>query len=167
MGFKIHKKNKISNVRIGILSISTTRYTLSDRTGIWLAKKIIKKGNNLVFHKIIKDNTNLIEIEMTKAIKRNVVDSIILLGGTGLSKNDVTIEAVNKIFSKEISGFASIYSQISYQSIGASTMLSRAKAGIVNNKLVFCIPGSLSACKLICNKIIFKELFHIIFHIFS
>ena len=86
-------------------------------------------------------------------------------GGTGISPKDVTIEAVRPLFSKELTGFGPIFAQLSFEQIDSAAILSRATAGIIKNSVVFCMPGSIKACKLACNELIFPELGHLIKHI--
>jgi molybdenum cofactor biosynthesis protein B len=75
------------------------------------------------------------------------VDVIISTGGTGLTGRDVTPEAIRPLFDKAIEGFEVVWHMTSFQSVGLSTMQSRACAGLARGKLVFCLPGSNGACK--------------------
>jgi molybdenum cofactor biosynthesis protein B len=91
------------------------------------------------------------------------VQAVILNGGTGIAKRDVTIETIAPLFEKEIVGFGELFRMISYQEdIGSAAMLSRAAAGIYKNKAVFITPGSSGAVKLAMEKLILKELGHVI-----
>jgi molybdenum cofactor biosynthesis protein B len=92
-------------------------------------------------------------------------DAILITGGTGITKKDVTVEAVTPLFDKELMAYAVLFAKLSYQEIGSAAILSRATAGIIKNSVLFCMPGSLKACKLACNLLIFPELGHIIKHI--
>ena len=87
-----------------------------------------------------------------------------MTGGTGISNKDVTIEAVRPLFSKEITAFGAIFSQLSFEEIDSAALLSRATAGVIEKTVVFCMPGSLNACKLACKALIFPELGHLVKH---
>jgi len=89
-------------------------------------------------------------------------DAIVIIGGTGLSRRDVSIEAVVPIFEKQIPGFGEIFRRLSYESIGTSAIASRATAGVVNGTLVFVIPGSPEAVKMAMERIILPEAPHLI-----
>lgn len=89
-------------------------------------------------------------------------DVIVIIGGTGLSRRDVSIEAVAPIFEKQIPGFGEIFRHLSYESIGTSAIASRAAAGVVNGTLVFVIPGSPEAVKMAMDRIILPEVSHLI-----
>jgi len=78
---------------------------------------------------------------------RSDIDAIITTGGTGLTGHDVTIEAIRPLFDKEIDGFGTLFHMVSFPKIGTSTIQSRATAGVVKGKYVFCLPGSPGACK--------------------
>ena len=91
--------------------------------------------------------------------------ALILTGGTGISPRDVTIEAVKPYLKKELTAFGAIFAQLSFEEIDSAALLSRAAAGIIGTTAVFCIPGSLKACKLACKALIFPELGHLTTHI--
>ena len=88
-----------------------------------------------------------------RELERQGVD-IISTGGTGLTGRDVTPEALIPLFEKEIEGFAVVWHMLSYQSVGLSTLQSRACAGVVKSKFVFALPGSNGACRDGWDKII-------------
>jgi molybdenum cofactor biosynthesis protein B len=88
-----------------------------------------------------------------------------LTGGTGITQKDVTIEAVSPLFKKELSAFGPMFALLSMKEIGSAAILSRATAGVVGSTVVFCMPGSLNACKLACTELIFPELGHLVKHV--
>ncbi|WP_291767365.1 MogA/MoaB family molybdenum cofactor biosynthesis protein [Caldivirga sp. UBA161] len=144
-----HEKRGPSKVKFFIITVSTSRYELmkagkqyKDESGDLASAKIINSGHSVVGRLLISDDEGMIKNSLSELLHRDDVDAIILIGGTGLAKSDVTIESVKPLFSKEIEGFGELFRFISYQRIGASAMLSRATAGIINDKLVVCLPGS-------------------------
>jgi molybdenum cofactor biosynthesis protein B len=88
-----------------------------------------------------------------------------MTGGTGISYRDVTIEAVKPLFQKELTAFAALFAHLSYEEIDSGAIMSRAAAGLIGKTAVFCMPGSLKACKLACKALIFPELGHIVKHV--
>ena len=72
----------------------------------------------------------------------------LLTGGTGITGRDVTPEAVMPLLDKVLEGFGELFRQLSFAEIGASTIQSRALAGVANATLVFCLPGSSGAVRL-------------------
>jgi len=51
-----------------------------------------------------------------------------------------------------------LFRQLSYDEIGSSTVQSRALAGLANQTLVFCLPGSTGACRTGWNRILKEQL---------
>jgi molybdopterin adenylyltransferase len=132
---------------IAVITISDTRTTVDDRSGDTLATRILEAGHRLVDRMIVKDDIRQIRAAVRKLVKRKDLDVIITTGGTGLTGRDVTIEAMRPLFDKEIEGFGVVFHMISFQKIKTSTMQSRATAGLVSGKYVFCLPGSPGACR--------------------
>ena len=106
----------------------------------------------------------MIRIELKKLISEKKINAVILCGGTGISPSDVTIETVEPILEKTLPGFGEIFRWLSYQEIGSAAILSRALAGTVEGKVIFCIPGSPQAVKLCIEKLILSEAAHIVKH---
>jgi molybdenum cofactor biosynthesis protein B len=134
-------------VRIAVLTVSDTRTAADDKSGQTLAERIVAAGHQLVDHAIVPDEIDRIRATVRAWAARSDVDAIISTGGTGLTGRDVTIEAMRGLFDKEIDGFSVAFHMVSWPKIGTSTVQSRATAGIVQGKYVFCLPGSPGACK--------------------
>jgi len=134
-------------VRIAVLTISNTRTLEDDASGQTLADRISQAGHALSARKVVKDDVRAIRHVIRDWTNRNDIDAIITTGGTGLTGDDVTIEAVRPLFEKEIDGFGTLFHIISFPKIGTSTIQSRATAGIMKGKYIFCLPGSPGACR--------------------
>ena len=134
-------------VRIAILTISSTRSLEDDTSGQALSARIAEAGHQLSAHKVIKDDVRAIRHVVRDWTNRDDIDVIISTGGTGLTGDDVTIEAMRPLFEKEIEGFGTLFHMISFPKIGTSTIQSRATAGIMKGKYIFCLPGSPGACR--------------------
>ncbi len=137
---------KFIPLNIGVMTISDTRDESNDKSGSTLCSKLIKSGHNLYKKIIIKDDVQDIRDAVNKWLSVEKIDVIITTGGTGLTGNDVTPEAIQPLFDKEITGFSVIFHQISYQKIETSTVQSRALAGVARGKYIFVLPGSPGAC---------------------
>ncbi|MBP2132587.1 molybdenum cofactor biosynthesis protein B [Methanomicrobium sp. W14] len=149
-------------IRAGIITVSSTRNESSDESGKEIKTIFRKNGINVDFYTIIPDSEPQIQKVCTEALK--VSNCIVISGGTGLTHDDVTIEAVEPLFDKKIDGFGEIFRLKSYEEIGTRSLLSRASAGIISKKAVFCIPGSTGAVKLAMNDIIIPEIKHVLTH---
>jgi molybdenum cofactor biosynthesis protein B len=104
----------------------------------------------------------MIRRTIKNALAGKQVDALIITGGTGLSPRDVTFESVEPIITKQISGFGELFRKLSYDRIGSPAMLSRALAGLVKDKPVFCLPGSPDAVQTAMENLILPELGHLI-----
>jgi len=165
MGTAEHKKKAPHKVRVGILSVSSTRGLADDKSGIWMKKRAQREGHEVVSHRVVPDHSNTIARTIQDIISDNLPHVILVTGGTGIGGSDVTIEAVRPMFEKELTAFGALFAQLSFEEIDSAAILSRATAGVVEKVGVFCMPGSLKACKLACKALIFPELGHLVKHI--
>ena len=134
-------------IRIAILAVSDTRTLADDKSGQTLNDRITAAGHIVTDRKIVKDDISAIRRIIKAWSKREDIDVIISTGGTGLTGRDVTIEAMRPLFEKEIEGFSTLFHMVSFPKIGTSTVQSRATAGVMKGKYIFCLPGSPGACK--------------------
>jgi len=165
MGTAEHKKDAPKKVTIAILTLSTTRSIKEDASGQWIREMAVEIGHEVVCHRVIPDDTATISMTV-REITENLEPQILLMnGGTGITPQDVTIEAVSPMFTKVLSAFGPLFAQLSMQEIGSAAVMSRAAAGLIGSTVVFCMPGSLNACKLACTRLIFPELGHLVKHL--
>jgi molybdenum cofactor biosynthesis protein B len=165
MGTAEHKKDAPKKVTIAILTLSTTRSIKEDVSGQWIREMAVEIGHEVVCHRVIPDDTATISMTV-REITENLEPQILLMnGGTGITPQDVTIEAVSPMFTKVLSAFGPLFAQLSMQEIGSAAVMSRAAAGLIGSTVVFCMPGSLNACKLACTRLIFPELGHLVKHL--
>ena len=165
MGTHEHKKHAPRKVTIGIMTVSTTRALADDTSGKWISETAAAHGHDIVYHQVIPDDAEIIAATVRKVIRNEQPQVILMTGGTGITKKDVTIEAVTPLLTKELTGFGPLFAQLSFEEIGSAAFLSRATAGVIVDTVVFCIPGSLNACKLACRELIFPELGHLVKHV--
>ena len=165
MSSRAHKINAPRSVTTGIITVSTTRSLKEDKSGHWISKRAKKEGHVVVFHQVITDDSEIITQTVKDVIKDPAPQALLITGGTGISSKDVTIEAVRPLFTKELTAFGPIFSQLSFEQIDSAAILSRATAGVIEETILFCMPGSINACKLACKAIIFPELGHLVRHI--
>ncbi len=165
MGTHEHKKHAPRKVSIGIISVSTTRALVDDASGHWIREQARKEGHDVIYHQVITDDAELIGSTLHEVIQNERPQVILMSGGTGITKKDVTIEAVNPMLSKTLTGFGPLFAKLSFEEIGSAAFLSRATAGVIEDTVVFCLPGSLNACKLACRELIFPELGHLVKHV--
>ena len=165
MSSEEHKKNAPGKIKFGIVTVSSTRNVMDDDTGNAIEKMIKQTGHKVMEHAVVPDIEHRIIEKLDDLVKDKDIDAIVFNGGTGLALYDVTVEAVRPKFKKEIIGFNSLFMSLSYLEVGASAMLSRATAGVIEKTAVFCIPGSPSSSKLAMEKLILPEIGHIVKHL--
>ena len=165
MGTHEHKKHAPKKVTIGMITVSTTRALKDDTSGKWIAETAAEQGHDIVYHQVIPDDADIITSTVQNVICNEQPQVILMSGGTGFTPKDVTIEAVSPLFKKVLTGFGPLFAQLSYEEIGSAAFLSRATAGVIEDTVVFCMPGSINACKLACRELIFPELGHLVKHI--
>ena len=134
-------------VGFAVMTVSDTRNTITDKTGPWLREQIVQEGHAVIDHAIVPDDIASIQAQLKTWIAAPEIHAIIATGGTGLTGRDVTPEAMRPIFDKEMDGFAAVFHQVSYKSVGVSTIQSRAIAGISGGTYLFAIPGSSGGCR--------------------
>ncbi|PFA20813.1 MULTISPECIES: MogA/MoaB family molybdenum cofactor biosynthesis protein [Bacillus cereus group] len=161
-----HKKQAPKEVRCKIITVSDTRTEETDKSGKLLKELLVEAGHTVTAYEIIKDDKEEIRQAVLSGYHQEDVDVILTNGGTGITKRDVTIEAVSALLDKEIIGFGELFRMISYlEDIGSAAMLSRAIGGTIGRKVVFSMPGSSGAVRLAMNKLILPELGHITFEL--
>jgi molybdenum cofactor biosynthesis protein B len=165
-----HKKIALRKLNFAIFICSTSRHSqkkekIKDISGEYIENTLIKAGHNVILKKIIADDKTLITNALKEFLNLPELHVAIFSGGTGINPRDITIETVHPFLEKVLPGFGEIFRQISYKEIGSAALLSRAIAGVVKGKIIYCIPGSPNAVKVSVERLILPESAHIVKHI--
>ncbi len=134
-------------LNIAILTVSDTRGLEQDTSGQYLEDSAVEAGHNLIARRILPDDVYLVRAIMSTWIADPEVHVVIITGGTGFHERDSTPEAVAALLDKSIEGFGEEFRRLSAEEIGSSTIQSRAFGGLANHTVIFCLPGSTSACR--------------------
>ncbi|MDP7576440.1 MAG: molybdenum cofactor biosynthesis protein B [Pseudomonadales bacterium] len=145
-------------LQIAVLTVSDTRTYENDTSGQYLRDALGEAGHHLQDRQIEIDDIYKLRARISSWIADSDVEVVLVTGGTGFTTRDSTPEAVTPLFDTEINGFGELFRQISFDEIGTSTVQSRAVAGIANNTLIFCVPGSTGACKTAWTGILLQQL---------
>ena len=148
----------MKKLNIAVVIVSDTRTDDTDKSGKKLKSLIETDGHSLVCKIIIKDNIYQIRKVLSEYIVDDVVDAVIISGGTGITGSDGTPEAVIPLLDKIIDGFGEIFRLKSYEKIKTSSLQSRAVAGVANKTFIFVLPGSTDACITAWEEIISHQL---------
>ena len=168
---RVHKKEAPKKLGFTVIVVSTSRFRdfeagkqVIDESGDLIVETLKAHGHSVFMRDLIPDDSRLIEAHVKKALQSPKVDAIITCGGTGINPSDVTIETVEPLLDKQLPGFGEIFRWLSYEEIGSAAIMTRAVAGVVKGKAVFCLPGSPQAVKLCLERLILPEAGHIILH---
>ena len=134
-------------INIAVLTVSDTRGIEDDKSGDTLVDRINGAGHVVIERDIIKDDLAEIITKLKGLINNKNIDVIISTGGTGVTGRDLTPEAFEQVYDKEIPGIGELFRMLSYDKIGTSTIQSRATAGVAGGTYLFALPGSPGACK--------------------
>ena len=134
-------------VNIAVLTVSDSRTLDDDKSGDTLVDRIEDAGHVVIDRDIVKDDVPTIVARLQAWIGKDDVDVVISTGGTGVTGRDVTPEAFQSVYEKDISGFGELFRMLSFDKIGTSTIQSRATAGVAGGTYLFALPGSPGACK--------------------
>jgi len=146
-GGRIDLERAFKSLGISVLTVSDTRDASNDTSGDLLAARVERDGHTLAGRAIVRDEIPTIQSQIRAWIDDPNVHAIVSTGGTGLTGRDITPEAIRPLFDKEIEGFSTVFHMVSYQTVGLSTMQSRALAGVAKGTVIFALPGSNGACK--------------------
>ena len=145
-------------LNIAVLVVSDSRTEKTDKSGKLLVERLKSAGHVLYEKLIVPDDVYQIRAAIAVWCAEPAVNVVLATGGTGVTGRDGTPEAVRVLFDKEIGGFGELFRMLSYQDIGASSLQSRAIAGVANGTYIFCLPGSSGACALGWDKLIVQQL---------
>lgn len=145
-------------LNVAILVVSDSRTSKTDKSGKLLAQRLAEAGHSLRQKAIVPDDIPQIRNRVANWCADERVDAVLTTGGTGVTGRDGTPEALAPLFDKEITGFGELFRFLSYQEIGASSLQSRAVAGVANGTYIFCLPGSSGACATAWDSIISSQL---------
>lgn len=163
MSVHAHKKEAPKSVCCAVITVSDTRTEETDKSGKLMKSLLKDSGHEIGFYAIVKDDKETITSAFLEAAENPDVQAVLINGGTGIAKRDITIETISPYFEKEIVGFGELFRMVSYlEDIGSSAIMSRASAGTYKNKAVFVTPGSSGAVRTAMEKLILKELGHVI-----
>ena len=165
MGVHEHKSQAPVSIKAAIVTVSSSRSLEQDKSGHWIAEKLKEQGHMVQEHLVVPDSAQDIRAAVERLSRFEELAVVLVNGGTGITASDVTVESLRPLFQKELTAYGVLFAQLSYEEIGSAAILSRATAGVIGRTAIFCMPGSLGACKLACGSLIFPELGHMAKHL--
>lgn len=156
---------KLPPARVAVLTISDTRTTETDKSGQIIIEKLKAAGHEVVQYVVLPDEPDDIRETISLICDEHEADAILTNGGTGIAPRDGTYEAVVDLIERPLPGFGELFRMLSWDEVGAASMLSRATAGLCRRTLIFCMPGSSNAVTLAMDALILPELGHLVYEV--
>ncbi|WP_058366635.1 MogA/MoaB family molybdenum cofactor biosynthesis protein [Haloparvum sedimenti] len=156
-----HHAHDAETVGVAVVTVSSSRSLEEDPSGDYAVEAIENAGHEVVTRELIPDDFDRVQGTVNRLVGRADTDAVITTGGTGVTPDDVTPEAVRQLFEKELPGFGELFRRLSYEEVGTRTVGSRAIGGIADGVPVFCLPGSENAVRLGVEEIILPEVGHL------
>ena len=160
MSVVAHKKEPLC-VNVMVVTISDTRTKEADKSGQKILE-LLKQQHQVIAYEIVKDDEQAIKHALLQGCEDPRVQVILMNGGTGIAKRDITFDVLQAHIERPIPGFGELFRMLSYEEIGSAAMLSRASAGVIEDTVIFSMPGSTNAVSLAMEKLILPELAHIV-----
>lgn len=143
---------------LAVLTVSDSRTVENDESGNILCGRLEDAGHHLVERALCRDDIYEIRALVSRWIAQKDIAVVLITGGTGFTDRDNTPEAVLPLLDKTVEGFGELFRQFSIESIGTSTIQSRALAGLANRTLICAMPGAPRACALAWDRIIAPQI---------
>ncbi|MGM0590080.1 MAG: MogA/MoaB family molybdenum cofactor biosynthesis protein [Halobacteriota archaeon] len=156
-----HHTHDVETLGVAVVTVSSTRTLDDDPAGDAIVSIFEDAGHEISTRDLIADRYDGVQQAVNTVAKRDDVNTVVTTGGTGVTPDDVTVEAVEPLFEKVLPGFGELFRTLSYEEIGTRVVATRALAGVVRGTPVFCLPGSESAARLGVKEIIVHEAGHL------
>ena len=160
-----HRAAASEAVGFAVLTVSDTRTHDDDTSGNLIREHLGFRGHTLIAAEIVPDDAERIRGTLAQWLANTAVEAIIINGGTGIAGRDVTFPTISSFIEKQMPGFGELFRMLSWQEVGAASMLSRATAGVSGSTVIFSLPGSVNAVRLAMEKLIGPELGHVVLEI--
>jgi molybdopterin adenylyltransferase len=157
-----HRAEALKSLRLAVVTVSDTRNLETDTSGALLVSLAESAGHDVVEREIVPDEPDRMRPLLEAYSLRSDLHAALFTGGTGVSPRDQTYETVSALLTKPLPGYGELFRMLSYEQIGAASILSRAVGGLVGELVVLVMPGSRAAVELAMTKIILPELPHLV-----
>ncbi|WP_336364252.1 MogA/MoaB family molybdenum cofactor biosynthesis protein [Halalkalicoccus salilacus] len=152
----------LENPGAAVVTVSSSRSLDDDPSGDAIGEGLEAGGFEIATRELVNDDFDTIQHIVDTLTDRDDVDVVVTTGGTGVTPDDVTVEAVQPLISKTLPGFGELFRTLSYEEVGTRVVATRTIAGVIESVPVFCLPGSENAARLGCEEIIVEEAPHLI-----
>jgi molybdenum cofactor biosynthesis protein B len=157
-----HRRHGPASVACAVVTVSDSKTAETDRGGPTIRESLERAKHSVAWSRVVRDEVLEIRSAVESALADPKIRAVVLTGGTGLTRRDVTPEALAPLFEKEIPGFGELFRMLSHREIGSAALLSRACAGTSRGKPIFALPGSPAAVRLAMDELVVRELGHLV-----
>jgi len=156
-----HHTHDIEALSVGVVTVSSSRSVKDDPAGDAIVTAFEDAGHEVAVRELVNDDLDGIQSTVDRLVAREDVNTVVTTGGTGVTPDDVTIDAVRPVLRTELPGFGELFRRLSYEEVGTRVVGTRALAGIARGVPVFCLPGSENAARLGAEEVIVPEAPHL------
>jgi molybdenum cofactor biosynthesis protein B len=156
-----HHAHDLDAIEAGVVTVSSSRSIDEDPAGDAIEAAFEAAGHDVTVRELVNDDLDGVQSTVDRLVARADVDVVVTTGGTGVTPDDVTIEAVRPVIRTELPGFGELFRRLSYDEVGTRIVGTRALGGISRGVPVFCLPGSENAARLGAEEIIVPEAPHL------
>jgi molybdenum cofactor biosynthesis protein B len=143
-----HHRDDLDALGVAVLTVTSSRSLADDPAGDAFEAAVKAESHEMVAREVVRDDRAAVEGRVVDLVGNDTVDTIVTAGGTGVTPDDVTVEAVAPLFDKDLPGFGELFRRQSHDEVGTRVIGTRATAGIVAGVPIFCLPGSENAARL-------------------
>ncbi len=158
-----HRQAAPKSVTCAVLTVSDTRRLETDRSGDLVVELLTAAGHRVAAREIVPDEPEKMEPLLRGWIASAEIEAILITGGTGIARRDQTVDTVARLLTREIPGYGELLRILSYEEIGAAAMLSRAIGGLAGETVVLTMPGSTGGVRLAMERLVVRELGHLVY----
>jgi molybdenum cofactor biosynthesis protein B len=147
-----------TTLRCGLLTVSATQDTDSDRSGAIARNTLAAAGHEVSRQRCLADDLSNVRHLIREWIDSAELDVIVAIGSTGVLPTDVTPEALAPLVTKAMPGFGELFRMLAFHEFGVRALESRACAAVCERTLVYLLPGAPEAVSLAMNRLVVPQL---------
>jgi len=143
--------------RYAVVTVAANLTVATDEAGNAVVEAIEDTGAVVVIRDLIQPSYDGVQTTITTLANRDDIDAVVTIGGTGVEPADVTVDALDPLFDKQLPGFGELFRVLAHDREGTAVIGTRTTAGIVDTIPVFALPGSVDGATLGIEELVLAE----------